>query len=280
MRDPFFNRLSKVVTDRGPMCVGLDPSHEIVSHWGLDDTASSVELVARTTIDAVRDVVGVVKPQVAFYERHGADGFAALGRVIGDAHEAGLLVICDAKRGDIDSTNLGYAAAWLADDSELAGDAMTVTCYLGVGAAAAFFEAAHATGRGVFVVDASTNPEGRMLQTATVVAGQHAGASVESALLAELAEVNRALDDGVEPSRCVGAVVGPLRRPEGLEHFDGPILVPGIGAQGAGIDEGRAMHAFLSHDALAINVARHVLVAGPDRRSITETATRFADALR
>jgi orotidine-5'-phosphate decarboxylase len=280
MRDPFFQRLSKVVTDRGPLCVGLDPSRDVVAQWGLDDTAEGIERVARTTLEAVSDVAGIVKAQVAFYERHGSKGFAALGRVLRDASDRGLLAICDAKRGDIDSTNVGYAEAWLSDDSELAGDAVTVTCYLGVASMMPVFELAHETGRGVFVVDASSNPEGRALQTATVVDGVHAGLSVESALLAEVASVNQALDPTGEPSRCVGAVVGPTRRPPGLQDFEGPILVPGIGAQGSGTDEARAMRAFLCHEALAINVSRHILAAGPERTAIEDAATRFADALR
>jgi orotidine-5'-phosphate decarboxylase len=277
MRDPFFLRLSKVVADRGPMCVGLDPSRDVVAQWGLDDTAEAVETVARTTLEAVADVVGIVKAQVAFYERHGSAGFTALGRVLRDARDAGLLAICDAKRGDIDSTNAGYAEAWLSDDSELAGDAVTMTCYLGVGAMTPVFELAHETGRGVFVVDASSNPEGRVVQTATVVEGAHAGLPVDAALLAELARVNEALDSD---SPCVGAVVGATRRPGGIERFEGPILVPGVGAQGPGTDDARALRALLCHDALAINVSRHVLVAGPDPVAITRAAAQFADVLR
>jgi orotidine-5'-phosphate decarboxylase len=280
MRDPFFLRLSKVVADKGPICVGLDPSADVVAQWGLDDTAEGVERVARTTLEAVRDVAGIVKTQVAFFERHGSKGFAALGRVLRDASDLGVLAICDAKRGDIDSTNVGYAQAWMSDDSELACDAVTVTCYLGAAAMSPVFELAHETGRGVFVVAASSNPEGRELQTATVVQGERAGLSVESALLAEVASVNQALDSGGEPSRCAGAVVGPTRRPEGLDRFEGPILVTGVGAQGPGTDEARGLLALLSHDAVAVNVSRHVLGAGPERSAIAAAAARFADGLR
>ena len=185
MADTFFERLESVVADRGPICVGLDPSAALLAQWGLDDDARGVEALARTTIEAVAGIVGVVKPQVAFFERHGSAGVAALERVIGAARSAGLLVIGDAKRGDIPTTNEGYADAWLRDESPLCVDAMTVSCYLGAAALAPVFSLAHATGRGVFAVVASSNDEGRAVQTALDASGR----TVESALLVELTAI-------------------------------------------------------------------------------------------
>ena len=141
MTDGFFHRLSSAVETHGPLCVGLDPSAKLLA-----------ERLARTAIGAAHGLAGIVKVQVAFFERHGAAGYASLERVLVDARAAGLVVIGDAKRGDIRSTNEGYADAWLSDTSPLAVDAVTVSCYLGIDAMTPVFELAHTTGRGVFAV--------------------------------------------------------------------------------------------------------------------------------
>ncbi|HLK45572.1 MAG TPA: orotidine-5'-phosphate decarboxylase, partial [Acidimicrobiales bacterium] len=200
MPEPFFDRLSSAVARVGPLCVGLDPSSALLEAWGLDDDAKGAEHLARTVLEAVAPVAAVVKPQVAFYERFGSAGYAVLERVLASASELGLVVIGDAKRGDIPSTTAGYAQAWLADASPLAVDAVTLSAYLGSAALGPAFELAHATGRGVFVVVASSNDEGRGIQTAAVPTG----ATVETTLLAELDAASLALG-GETPSRCLGA---------------------------------------------------------------------------
>lgn len=272
MRDPFCTRLEKAVAERGVLCVGIDPSREQLATWGLDDGPAGVERLARTAVAAVADVVAVVKPQVAFFERHGAAGVAVLERTIADARAAGLLVIADAKRGDIESTNVGYAQAWLDDDSPLAADAVTLTCYLGAAALRPCFALASATGRGVFAVVASSNPEGRTLQEATLGDGR----SVEAGLLGEL----RALDEELGATRALGAVIGATRRPAGLAEFPNPVLCVGVGAQGAAAADVAALREVLTHGALCVNVARHVLDAGPDVRGLADAAARFQEALR
>jgi len=276
MADTFFERLTAVVGTHGPICVGLDPSSALLEHWGLDDDAHGTESLARTTIEAVAGVAGIVKCQVAFFERHGASGYAALERVLADARAAGLLVIGDAKRGDIASTNEGYAEAWLRDASPLCVDAMTVSCYLGAAALAPVFELAHATGRGAFAVVASSNDEGRGLQSARDASGR----TVETALLDELDAITRDFDADGPASHCLGAVVGAQRRPEGLARFEGPVLVTGMGAQGSDARDVASLRATLCHDAVAVNVSRSVLGAGPARDAVTAAATRYADALR
>ena len=157
-------------------------------------------------MEAFAGTVGVVKPQVAFFERHGAAGMAELERLVADASAAGLLVIADAKRGDIDSTAEAYADAWLGAASPLAADAVTAHPYLGLGALAPLVRLAAANGRGVFVVARSSNPEGRDLQRA--VTSQ--GTAVEDMLLAEIAALNNAPD---VPAGTVGAVIGATLEP-------------------------------------------------------------------
>ena len=103
---------------------------------GLTDDAKGLRAFCATCVEAFAGVVSVVKPQVAFFERHGAAGLAELERLIAEATAAGLIVIADAKRGDIDSTAAAYADAWLGEASPLAADAVTVHPYLGLGALA------------------------------------------------------------------------------------------------------------------------------------------------
>ena len=276
MTDGFFHRLSSAVETHGPLCVGLDPSAKLLAAWGLHDDASSAERLARTAIGAAHGLAGIVKVQVAFFERHGAAGYASLERVLVDARAAGLVVIGDAKRGDIRSTNEGYADAWLSDTSPLAVDAVTVSCYLGIDAMTPVFELAHTTGRGVFAVAASSNDEGRALQTAR----HETGATVESTLLAAIDAADAGRGGAGSPPRCLGAVVGVLRRPDGLSGFSGPVLVPGIGAQGSGPSEVAGLRAVMTHGVMAVTVSRAILGAGPAPDALRATIARLAGELR
>ena len=173
--------------------------------------------------------MSVVKPQVAFFERHGSAGLAELERLIAEATSAGLIVIADAKRGDIDSTAAAYADAWLGEASPLAADAVTVHPYLGLGALSPLVDLAAANGKGVLVVARSSNPEGRELQQAVTATGP----GVEDMLLGEIAELN---GSPAIPTGTVGAVVGATLEPSAfaLSQLGGVILAPGLGAQGAG----------------------------------------------
>lgn len=272
MREPFVIRLARTTAQTGGLCVGLDPSAELLAAWGLPDAARGVEMLSLATLDAIEGVAGVVKPQVAHFERHGAAGYAALERVIAHASAAGLLVIADAKRGDFDVTNDAYAAAWLADASPLAADAVTVTCYLGTAALRGFFSLAAETGRAVFCVASSSNPEGRGLQTARTDDGR----TVEEAVLADLEAVNAALASGPHSAAVAGAVVGAQREPAGLAALTGPVLVPGVGAQGGGADEVRRLRATMCHGAVTVSVSRGILAAGPDPAAIRAAAERYA----
>src|ERR1700734_2875807 len=201
MGDSFLDRVSAAVGTHGPLCAGIDPSGALLSDWGLTDDAAGLRTFCHICVEAFAGAVAVVKPQVAFFERHGAAGLAELERLIAEASAAGLIVIADAKRGDIDSTAAAYADAWLGTASPLAVDAVTVHPYLGLGALAPLVDLGAANGRGVIVVARSSNPEGRDLQQA-VTAG---GSAVEDMLLAEIAGLNRS-PEGL--AGTVGAVVG------------------------------------------------------------------------
>jgi orotidine-5'-phosphate decarboxylase len=256
----FGDRLAAAVGRTGPLCAGIDPSAELLERWGLGDDAIGLREFGLRCVEAFAGSVPVVKPQVAFFERFGSAGLSALERVISEAGDAGLLVIADAKRGDIGSTMEAYASAWLDPSSPLAVDAVTVLPYLGLGAIQPMIEMAARRGRGVIVVVRSSNPEGRVIQTAMTDSGS--GPSVEDLLLGQIASLNRS---GPIPAGTVGAVVGATLEPStfSLDSLGGPILAPGVGAQGGTAERVAALFGGCGRGSVVANVSRSLLVAGP-----------------
>jgi len=209
----------------GPLCVGIDPSSQSLSDWGLADSADGALEFARVVLDGCTNRVGIIKPQVAYFERFGSNGFAALETVIAEANSAGVCVIADAKRGDIGTTMNGYASAWLGD-GPLGCHAMTVSPYLGFDALEPAFASAEARGSTVFVLAATSNRNAEFIQ------------QVQSNGLAIAQNVVHAARDRSAKSLTVGVVVGATRplsdsglTPESLNGL--LVLAPGFGAQGA-----------------------------------------------
>jgi orotidine-5'-phosphate decarboxylase len=122
---------------------------------------AGLDRFADLMLEAVTGTVGLIKPQSAFYERHGWRGIRTLQRLIAGARAAGLLVVLDVKRGDVGSTNAAYAEAYLGAGAPLEADAVTVHPYLGLDAMDAFVSRAHQAGSCLLVVTRSSNPEGR-----------------------------------------------------------------------------------------------------------------------
>ena len=261
-------RLARVVAARGALCAGIDPHPELLRQWGLDDDVAGLERFARGAVEALAPEVAVIKPQSAFFERYGSRGVAVLERVLVAARDAGALALLDVKRGDIGSTMAGYAAAYLSDGAPLAADAITVSPYLGVGALEPAFELASGTGRGVFVLALTSNPEGAAVQAALTSAGSTVGQSVIDAVTAR----------NIGPFGDIGVVVG-ATTPAGalrLEAVNGPILAPGIGAQGARLADLRQVFgAALRHVLPA--TSRELLRHGPEPASLRHAARRMAD---
>jgi orotidine-5'-phosphate decarboxylase len=264
----------------GPLTFGLDPSGDLLSGWELGDTADGLERFVDIALEASDGTVGIVKPQSAFYERHGWRGVRALGRLVSEARSAGLLVVLDVKRGDVGSTNDAYAQSYVAGGAPLQADAVTLTAYLGIDALEPFFQTAAAAGNGVFVVVRSSNPEGRALQEATL----DGGPTVETWLLEALAVRNRALQPGgVGP---LGAVFAPNHGPPGgfdLSAMGGLFLAPGLGAQGASPEDVASCFANCPERVLP-SASRALLQAGPDlgrlREAIADLASTVNDSLR
>ncbi|MGY0022573.1 orotidine-5'-phosphate decarboxylase [Streptomyces sp. cg35] len=271
--EPFGARLRRVMDERGPLCVGIDPHAALLSSWGLNDDIAGLESFTRTTVEALADTVAVVKPQSAFFERFGSRGVAVLERAVADLRAAGTLVVMDAKRGDIGSTMAAYAETFLHKDSPLFSDALTVSPYLGYGSLKPAVDLARESGAGLFVLALTSNPEGGEVQHAVRADGRNVGAT----MLAHLAEENA----GESPMGSFGAVVGATLGDLSSYELDinGPLLAPGIGAQGATAADLPTVFGAAARNVVP-NVSRGVLKAGPSVTALRDAAVRFADEVR
>jgi orotidine-5'-phosphate decarboxylase len=267
MADSFGDRVAAATARTGPLCAGIDPSAALLARWGLSDDAEGLRSFCASCVEGFAGAVSVVKPQVAFFERHGSAGLAELERLIADATAAGLIVIADAKRGDIDSTAAAYADAWLGEASPLAADALTVHPYLGLGALSPLVDLAAANGKGLLVVARSSNPEGRDLQQALTAGGP----TVEDMLLGEIAELN---GSPAVPTGTGGAVVGATLEPSAfaLSQLGGIILAPGLGAQGAGPADIATRFAGCRPGSVLPSSSRGLLNEGPDPAALGRSA--------
>ena len=273
--DTFACRFALVRSGPGPLVWGLDPSAALLNAWGLGDDADGLDRFADIMLESAAGTVGLVKPQSAFFERHGWRGLRTLSRLIASARSAGLLVILDAKRGDVGSTNDAYAEAFLGPGAPLEADAVTVHPYLGLAAMGAFVSRAHQAGSCLLVVTRSSNPDGRMIQSAL---GQD-GRRVDEGLLCEIGELNRMLAPGqIGP---VGAVVGPVHiEPElDLARAQALFLAPGVGAQGATPEDvARVFEACPGR--VMPSASRSLLAAGPDIKALQDRAAALAAEFR
>lgn len=267
--EPFGTRLRRALDTRGPLCVGIDPHASLLSDWGLSDNLSGLETFTHTVVDALADQVAVLKPQSAFYERFGSRGIAVLERAVADARSAGALVLMDAKRGDIGSTMAAYGAAFLDRRSPLFSDAVTLSPYLGYESLRPALDLARASQAGAFVLALTSNPEGAEVQRAVHGGGSSVAATVLSRLAAE--------NSGAEPLGSFGAVIGATLGPVDADlTINGPLLAPGLGAQGAEPADLPGVFGDALRDVLP-SVSRGVLSAGPVARGLRASATRWAD---
>jgi len=271
MRASYGQRLGEQVRVRGPLCVGIDPHPGVLDAWGLPRDLSGLERCARGTVEALGEVVAVFKPQSAFFEAYGSGGVAVLERVLADVAEAGALSLLDVKRGDIGSTMAAYAAAYLTDDSPLAADAVTLSPYLGFGSLDGAIEQAQSSGRGVYVLALTSNPEGPEVQLAHTADGR----TLSQYVVDQAAARNAGTTLG-----SIGIVVGATVPPAGVDFrgLNGSILVPGIGAQGGRAEDlVRVLGAGLPY-ALP-SVSREILLAGPRPDGLREAAENTLDQL-
>ncbi len=271
--DTFGTRLRSAMDKHGPLCVGIDPHAHLLVKWGVGDTADGLARFAAIVTEALAGRLAVVKPQSAFFERFGAAGVAILESTIRQFREAGTVVLLDVKRGDIGSTAAAYADAYLDPTRPLAVDAITVHPFLGFGSLLPVIETAARHGNGVFVLALTSNPEGAEVQHATGPDGR----TVAQRILDEIAQVNA----GIEPMGMVGAVIGATvgRTGHNVTHINGPILVPGMGAQGGSAADLRTVFG-RDLSRLLPSYSREVLDAGPDVSAIRDAAERAMVACR
>lgn len=281
--EPFGVRLAAAIGSRSALCVGIDPHAATLAAWGLGRDEAGLTEFGRVLVDAAAGRAAVVKPQIAFFEAAGVDGYRALDATIRRARDAGLLVVADVKRGDIGSTGDDYALAWLDRDGPFAADAMTVSPYLGYGSLAGTVDVARRNGAGVFVLAATSNPDARVLQTAVLAEGPRAGRSVAAGIVLDVADDNPAVGD--QAIGDVGLVLGATLSLQDFgigadEIGTSPILAPGFGAQGARIEDLRSLYGSRAEQVL-VSESRGLLTDGPDGVAslVTDRADRIAAAL-
>ncbi|MET4637046.1 orotidine-5'-phosphate decarboxylase [Mycetocola sp. 2940] len=259
----FASRLAGVFAGQGRLCVGIDPHGWLLSEWNLPDTAEGAREFGLRIVDAASGLAGIVKPQVAFFERFGSRGFDALEQVIRAAREQDILVIADAKRGDVGSSVDAYGETWLGEGSPLESDAVTLNPFQGVGALSGPFELAHRNGKGIFVLAATSNPEGIAGQKAKLTSGR----TLARSILDDVTTWNAAHTTG--PLGNVGVVLGATLDLAEFELGDSPVpappvLAPGFGHQGASVADLTTIYGALS-DGVIVSESRALLATGPAR---------------
>jgi orotidine-5'-phosphate decarboxylase len=294
MSTPFGQRLADAVAARGPLCVGIDPHPPLLEKWGLTDTPDGLVRFTDAVVDALAGTVAVLKPQLAFYERHGSRGLAVLEAAMPRARAAGALVLLDAKRGDIGSTMDAYGD-YLRPDHPLAVDAMTVSPYLGPGSLQPAVDTARMHGGGLFVLARTSNPDAGTFQHAVVTDGARERSVAQVVVdtvrgwntpgwvvgdpLPDIAAMRDQAGRFGATTGSFGVVVGATLREMDvdLDGLGGPILAPGLGAQGGSVADLRRL--FGTGRAVVPAVSRDVLAAGPDPTSLRAAADRWTAEL-
>lgn len=267
----FGGRLMAAMWLKGQVCVGIDPHPSLLAAWGLPDDVGGLRDFSLRVVDELAGSVAALKPQSAFFERHGSAGIAVLEEVLAACRAAGVISILDVKRGDIGSTMDGYAAAYLQPGAPLEADAITVSPYLGAGSLMPALDLAKQHGKGIFVLALTSNPEGHTVQHARDAA---TGMSVAEQIVQWAGEQNRGYSPAGPVGLVVGATVGDAVRELGIDlaAANGVLLAPGFGAQGAGpADLARVFGD--ARELVLASLSRSVLEAGPGM--MQEMATKF-----
>ena len=276
---PFGDRLAAAMDEYGPLCVGIDPHPSLLQAWGLEDSAESLRTFAMTVYEGCAPYAAALKPQVALFERHGSAGLAVLEELFARAAEDRVLIVADAKRGDIGSTMKAYADAWLGTSSPLGTDSVTLSPYLGFESLRPALDAATANQRGTFVLALTSNPEGKSVQH--VGKAEDTGAVAKQVIAAATAE--NTAQTWERMGSCglvVGATVGEALKELAIDlsTFNGPILSPGYGAQGASAEDLYRIFAGVESQVL-VNSSRGVLSAGPQPADLARAAQGARDDL-
>lgn len=315
---PFGARLLAATERYGRLCVGIDPHPSLLESWGLSYTVEGLRRFSDICLEAFAGEVALVKPQVAFFEAFGSAGFAVFEDILRSLKETQTLSLADIKRGDIGSTMAAYAQAWLSSESPLAADAITLSPFLGVGSLEPAFDLAEKTGRGIFVLAQTSNPEGKDIQMARTLCSSYSPlkeGNISGSLTAENNEESH-LSQGafknksvtIDDSRIIaetektvaqsvidnvgqrnaqlyerygsgsfGVVIGAtIKNTPELDLLRGPILLPGVGAQGGSAQD--VARVVGKYSRLAVpSVSRAVLSQGPHVQALRNEVRRISE---
>lgn len=285
MSAAFGDRLAKAMAERGPLCVGIDPHPNLLEQWGLEDSAAGLAAFTEAVYEGCAPFAAALKPQVALFERHGSAGLTVLEALFARAAADGVLIVADAKRGDIGSTMKAYADAWLGSSSPLGTDSVTLSPYLGFESLRPALDLADENDRGTFVLALTSNPEGKSVQhvgaSESGHSGESGGAVAKRIIAAATAEnASRQWEQMGPCGLVVGATVGQALVDLGIDLsvFNGPILSPGYGAQGASAADLYRVFAGVESQVL-VNSSRGVLAAGPSVEGLAQAAQAARDDL-
>lgn len=279
----FGDRLVQVLDRYGHMCVGIDPHTYLLEAWGLPVSAVGAHEFGLRVVEALHGRVGIVKPQAAFYERFGAMGYKVLEDVFEAARDAGLLIIADAKRGDVGTTLEAYSEAWLQPGSPLEADAMTLNPYQGFDTLRHPLELAERHRKGLFVLAATSNPESASVQTARRVRGSQEGRTVAGGIAARAAAWNREHARGAcgDVGVVLGGTIDVAELDIDLADLAAdpatPVLAPGFGFQGASFDRVREIFGPAAERTI-VTSSRSLLEAGQE--GLAEAIDRQTEVLR
>ena len=271
----FAVRLQQKILAHSPLCVGIDPSAALLKSCDLPNSPEGAFEFGKRVLEAADFGISLLKPQSAFFERFGSAGLKAVEELTKLARSREVLVLLDGKRGDIDTTGAAYAEGYFSSTTTLRVDAVTTLVYLGLAALDPFLDIAVRAEGGVFVVVRSSNPEGRELQTARMASGE----TVAQNLCREITLRNRKQGEGLQ---YLGAVVG-ATCDDAAETVDALpqsfILAPGVGAQGATIqDVLKRMPS--ARGRVLPNVSRAILANGGSVADIRTTIRALQDQAR
>lgn len=280
MTHSFVPRVKACIASKGNPCVvGLDPDFALMPTWiqrtYANDHVTGITKYCRLVLETVSPIVPIVKPQAAYFEVYGSDGIAVLEELSGFAKELGLMVLLDAKRGDIDSTSRAYAEAYFSGrPGSLDVDAMTINPYLGFDSVLPFCEAAAERGKGVFICALTSNSGAKTLQM-LVADGKPVYQHVADLVL----EIQDLLEPGVDES-FIGVVCGSTYPEEAIALRAllprSTFLVPGIGAQGG--NENLLNNFFVSNRTGAIVSSSRSIMYPKDADSSEESVSDIVSA--
>lgn len=286
--------IEKIQKTKAPICVGLDPMLSYVPEhivkrafdaYGetLEGAAEAIWQYNKEIIDNTYDLIPAVKPQIAMYEQFGIEGLVVYKKTVDYCHEKGLVVIGDAKRGDIGSTSAAYATGHLGkvqvgskSYSGFDTDILTVNPYLGTDGVKPFVEVCNANDKGIFVLVKTSNPSSGEFQDRLID-----GRPLYELVAEKVVEWGNMSMDGAYSN--VGAVVGAtypemskiLRKLMPHTYF----LVPGYGAQGGTAAD--LKHCF-NEDGLGaiVNSSRGIIAAYKQEKYAKFGEANYADASR